>query len=140
MSLKILLSVGIGIGVGYFFLPASINSSTDIIIDIGLMLLLFFVGMDIGKHKDVLDKLKKNGIKIIFIPIVVILGSVLGGIVAGLIIGLPYNEAGAVGAGLGWYTLAPMLLSTYSTELSALSFLSNVIREVIALIDRKSVV
>lgn len=134
MSLKILLAVISGMGLGYFFLPSSINSSTDIIIDIGLMLLLFFVGIDIGKHKDVFEKLKKLGFKILLIPIVIIVGSVLGSMIAGLFIGMPFNEAGAVGSGLGWYTLAPMMLSSYSTELSALAFLANVIREIIALI------
>lgn len=134
MSLKILLSVASGMGIGYFFLPASVNASTDIIIDIGLMLLLFFVGMDIGKHKDVLDKLKGLGFKVLLIPLVIIIGSVVGGMVAGPLIGLPYNEAGAIGSGLGWYTLSSMMLSTYSTELSALAFLSNVVREIMALI------
>lgn len=134
MSLKILLSVASGMGIGYFFLPASVNASTDIIIDIGLMLLLFFVGMDIGKHKDVLDKLKNLGFKVLLIPLVIIIGSVVGGMVAGPLIGLPYNEAGAIGSGLGWYTLSSMMLSTYSTELSALAFLSNVVREIMALI------
>ena len=121
-------------GLGYFFLPASINSSTDLIIDIGLMLLLFFVGMDIGKHKDVFEKIKGLGFKVLLIPLVIIVGSVLGGMVAGPFIGLPYNEAGAVGSGLGWYTLSSMMLTNYSTELSALAFLSNVIREILALI------
>ncbi|NLC04025.1 MAG: lysine exporter LysO family protein [Tissierellia bacterium] len=134
MSLRILLAVGAGMGLGYFFLPASINTSMDLIIDIGLMLLLFFVGMDIGKHKDVLDKLKKLGFKVLLVPLVIIVGSVLGGMVAGPFIGLPYNEAGAIGSGLGWYTLSSMMLTTYSTELSALAFLSNVIREILALI------
>lgn len=134
MSLRILLAVGAGMGLGYFFLPASINTSMDLIIDIGLMLLLFFVGMDIGKHKDVLDKLKKLGFKVLLVPLVIIVGSVLGGMLAGPFIGLPYNEAGAIGSGLGWYTLSSMMLTTYSTELSALAFLSNVIREILALI------
>lgn len=134
MSLKILFSVGAGMGIGYFFLPPSVNSSTDIIIDVGLMLLLFFVGMDIGKHKDVLDKLKSMGFKVLLIPLIIIIASVVGGMLAGPFIGLPYNEAGAIGSGLGWYTLSSMMLTNYSTELSALAFLSNVIREIIALI------
>lgn len=135
MSIKILASVGLGMGIGYFFLTPEVGQYTDIIIDIGLMLLLFFVGMDIGKHKDVFERIKKMGFKILLVPISIIIGSVLGGIVAGLFINLPYNEAGAVGAGLGWYTLSSMLLTNHSTELSTLAFLSNVIREIIALIS-----
>ncbi|MBU5440218.1 lysine exporter LysO family protein [Tissierella sp. MSJ-40] len=134
MSLKIFISVILGIGAGYFFLPPTFFASTDIIIDIGLCLLLFFVGIDIGKHKDVFIKIKNIGFKILLVPLAVIIGSISGSIVAGIILRMPLNEAGAVGAGLGWYTLSSMLLANYSTELSALAFIANVVREIIALI------
>ncbi len=135
MSLRIFISVLLGIGVGYFFLPYTISSSMGIIIDIGLMILLFFVGMDIGKQKDVFGKIKKMGLRILLVPIAIIIGSVVGSILAGFLIKMPINEAGAVGAGLGWYTLSStMLLADGYVELSALAFLSNVFREIIALI------
>ncbi|MEY8415351.1 Membrane protein of unknown function [Tissierella praeacuta DSM 18095] len=135
MSLRIFISVLLGIGVGYFFLPSTISSSMGIIIDIGLMILLFFVGMDIGKQKDVFGKIKKMGLRILLVPIAIIIGSVVGSILAGFLIKMPINEAGAVGAGLGWYTLSStMLLADGYVELSALAFLSNVFREIIALI------
>ncbi|MBU5254920.1 lysine exporter LysO family protein [Tissierella praeacuta] len=135
MSLRIFISVLLGIGVGYFFLPSTISSSMGIIIDIGLMILLFFVGMDIGKQKDVFGKIKKMGLRILLVPVAIIIGSVVGSILAGILIKMPINEAGAVGAGLGWYTLSStILLADGYVELSALAFLSNVFREIIALI------
>lgn len=135
LSLKIFIAVLLGTGVGYFFIPATIASNIGTIIDIGLMILLFFVGMDIGKQKDVFDKIKKMGFKILYVPVAVIIGSVVGSIIAGLLIKMPVNEAGAVGAGLGWYTLSStILLSEGYIGLSALAFLSNVFREIIALI------
>ncbi|MBU5310954.1 lysine exporter LysO family protein [Tissierella carlieri] len=135
MSLKIFLAVLLGTGVGYFFLPATISSSIGIIIDIGLMVLLFFVGMDIGKQKDVFQKIKKMGLRILLVPAAIIAGSIIGSMLAGLLLKMPINEAGAVGAGLGWYTLSStMLLADGYIELSALAFLSNVFREIMALI------
>ncbi|WP_313756413.1 lysine exporter LysO family protein [Tissierella sp.] len=135
MSLRIFIAVLLGTGIGYFFLPSTISSSMSIIIDIGLMILLFFVGMDIGKQKDVFGKIKKMGLRILLVPIAIIMGSIVGSILAGFLINMPINEAGAVGAGLGWYTLSStMLLSDGYVELSALAFLSNVFREIIALI------
>ena len=135
MSLKIFLSVILGTVIGYLFLPESIGSSIGIIIDIGLMVLLFFVGMDIGKQKDVFEKVKKMGFKILLVPFGVIVGSVVGGMVAGIVLRMPLNEAGAVGAGLGWYTLSStILLAENYVELSALAFLANVFREILALI------
>lgn len=136
MSLKIFMAVLLGTGVGYFFLPPTISSSIGTIIDIGLMLLLFFVGMDIGKQKDVFEKIKKMGLRILLVPLAIIFGSIVGSMVAGLLLKMPINEAGAIGSGLGWYTLSStMLLADGYVELSALAFLSNVFREIIALIS-----
>lgn len=134
MSLNILISIALGIAVGYFILPAGSGAKADTIIDLGLMLLLFFVGIDMGRQKGVFTKIKELGLKILLIPISIILGSILGGMIAGIFIGLPFNESGAVAAGLGWYTLSSILLNNHSVELSTLAFLSNVIREIIALL------
>ncbi|MCF6465656.1 lysine exporter LysO family protein [Clostridium sp. Cult2] len=134
MSLKILLSVLMGMGTGYYLLPSNFLQYTDIIIDIGLCILLFFVGIDIGKQKDVFSNIKTMGFKILLVPFGIILGGILGGALSGIILNMPLKEAAAVGSGLGWYTLSSMMLTNYSTELSTLAFLSNVIREVIALI------
>ncbi|NBI06710.1 lysine exporter LysO family protein [Senegalia massiliensis] len=134
MSIKVILSVIGGILVGFFLEPDFIINHSDIIIDIGLCILLFFVGIDIGINIDVLTKIKKIGFKILLIPFMIILGSVFGAIIAGFLLGFPVNESGAVGAGLGWYTLSSMMLANYSPELSTLSFLSNVVREILALI------
>lgn len=43
-------------------------------------------------------------------------------------------EAMAVGSGFGWYTLAPLLLDPYSAEISAMSFMYNVFREMFGII------
>lgn len=134
LSLNILISVGLGIALGYFVLPPSISGTTDIVIDAGLMILLFFVGIDIGRHQDVIEKIKKIGFKIILIPFAIIFGSLIGGIIGGVILRIPIKYASAVGSGLGWYTLSSILLSNHSTEISTLAFLSNVVREIIALI------
>ncbi len=47
---------------------------------------------------------------------------------------MPFNEAGAIGAGLGWYTLSSILVANYSSQLSAMAFIANVTRELIAFI------
>ncbi len=135
MSLSILIAVLSGIGAGYFLLPTTNSSSIGIIIDIGLMILLFFVGIDIGRQKDVLDKIKKVGVKALLIPLAVTMGSIVGSMTAGLFLKMKINESGVIGAGLGWYSLSStMLLAEGYVELSALAFLANVFREIAALI------
>lgn len=45
------------------------------------------------------------------------------------------NQASAVGAGFGWYSLSGVILSNiYSVETRALAFMTNIIRELISFI------
>lgn len=132
MTLRILLAVVIGALMGKFILPQGTLQYTDLIIDMGLMLLLFFVGIDIGLNRSVFGRIKAIGLRILYIPTAIILGSIAGSAVAGMLLGMPFNEAGAVGAGLGWYTLSSILVANYSSQLSAMAFIANVTRELMA--------
>ncbi len=133
MNIGIILSVILGIFFGLFLFPQSLVQHIGIIIDLGLCILLFFVGIDIGRNKDVVNQIKESGLKILLIPIMVAVGSIVGGIIGGFILGLPPNESGAIGAGFGWYSLSAILLSKYSAETGAIAFITNVWREIIAL-------
>ncbi|GKX30111.1 membrane protein [Vallitalea longa] len=134
MSIKILLVIIVGILSGYYIIPDTMTLNTDLWLDIGLCLLLFFVGIDISKNKNVINDIKKMGFRILLFPLLIGVGSILGGIVGGYIIGLNFNEGGAVGAGFGWYSLSAIILSEHSAKLSALAFISNVTREILAFI------
>lgn len=135
MSLSILIAVALGILSGLFVFPDVFAQHIGIVIDLGLCLLLFFVGIDIGRNKDIINQIKSNGYKILLVPFSVALGSIAGSILGGIALGLPVNESGAVGAGFGWYTLSAIELSKYSAETGALAFITNVCREVMALIS-----
>lgn len=132
MTVKIIGAVVIGIIVG-LFIPESFYSMTDHLLTIGLCLLLFFVGIDIGKNKNVFQEIKKTGHLFFLVPIGVAFGSIIGALGIGLLLGYPINESGAIGSGLGWYTLSSIIIAPYSSELSVLAFLTNVIREVFAI-------
>jgi uncharacterized membrane protein YbjE (DUF340 family) len=134
MTFKILLAVGIGVFLGYNLLLPGINESIGIMINIGLCLLLFFAGIDIGRQKDIFDKIKEMGAKVLLVPAMIAVGSIAGSIVGGVMLRLPLHHAGAVGAGFGWYSLSAIELSKHSPQLGSLAFLTNVSREVIALI------
>src|SRR6056297_4307163 len=105
MTVKILLVLLAGIGTGMFLLEPEFMSKTDILLDIGLCLLLFFVGIDIGSNKKAFAHLKKLGFKLLLIPISAALGSIIGGMVISLVLGMSIFEGGAIGAGFGWYSL-----------------------------------
>lgn len=134
MTVIIMLAVFLGIAFGYLLFPVDMLLYTDYIMDIGLCLLLLLVGIDIGRQKNVLKDIKKMGFSIILLPLLIALGSIVGAIVGGMIIGMPLNESSAIGGGLGWYSISAVLLSDYSAEISAIAFLSNVMREIIAIL------
>lgn len=132
MTFKIILAVVIGTVVG-LFVPTEWYGATDTMLTIGLCLLLFFVGIDIGKNKNVFQDIKRTGALFFIVPIGVAVGSLIGAIAMGYLLGYPLNESGAIGSGLGWYTLSSIIIAPYSSELSVLAFLTNVMREVFAI-------
>lgn len=134
MTSKIVIAVGGGILGGVFFKNDFLISNLNPLIDLGLCLLLFFVGIDIGKSKGILTELKKSGWRIVILPLSIVAGTLVGGAFSSLFTDLSLIEASAVSAGLGWYSLSAIELSKYSAELGSIAFLSNVSREIMAII------
>ncbi|MBF4692978.1 LysO family transporter [Fusibacter ferrireducens] len=132
MTLKIIGVVILGMILG-LFIPETYYGMTDHMLNIGLCFLLFFVGVDIGKNKDIFKNIKRSGPLFILIPMGVAAGSILGSIILGFALGYPINESGAIGAGFAWYSLSSIIIAPYSSELSVLSFLTNLIREILAI-------
>lgn len=132
--LGILLSIIIGGFFGYFFQNDFLTKNSDSLVNIGLCLLLLFVGMDIGKNQTVFSKLSKFGKKIWLLPIGTIIGSFIGGYIASFITHMYVGEGIAISMGLGWYSLSAIELSKISAELGSLAFLTNVIREILAIL------
>jgi uncharacterized membrane protein YbjE (DUF340 family) len=133
MNAGIIAAVALGVVAGLFLFPQQLVQYLGLIIDFGLCALLFFVGIDIGKNKDIIKQIKSCGFRILLIPAMIALGSIIGSIVGGFTIGLPLNESGAIGAGMGWYSLSAIILSDYSAETGAVAFITNVCREIFAL-------
>lgn len=127
-------SVGIGGLLGYFLLPSSFLPISEYIIIVGLCGLLFFVGVDIGMQGTVMQNLKKAGVRILAFPAATIVGTLAGAAFASLFLSITAVDAMTVGSGFGWYSLAPLLIDPYSAELSAMSFLHNVIRELFGIL------
>ena len=130
----IILTVAAGMAAGYFFMPEIFTDNAEHVLTAGLCLLLFMVGIDIGRQGNVVKDIRKSGLRILAVPCLVILGTFAAAAVTPFITDLTLKESSAVAAGLGWYSLAPVLISEHSAELGAVSFLSNIMREIIAII------
>lgn len=134
MTVKILLAVGLGILFGLFIFPVNMATYMSTFISIGLCILLFFVGIDIGRQENISKKVKELGLKVLLVPLMIALGSIIGSMFGGAILGMPINQAGAIGAGFGWYSLSAIELAKHSAQLGTLAFITNVCREIIAII------
>lgn len=131
--LGITIAIIIGALSGFFFRSDILIANSDKVVSLGLCLLLFFVGMDIGDSGDIFPKLKKFGKKIWFLPVSTIIGSLIGGYIGSIFTTLTTGQGIAVSAGLGWYSLSAIELSKISAELGSLAFLTNVLRELLAI-------
>lgn len=131
--LGIALSVIIGGLLGFFFKSPAVLVHADNLIKFGLCLLLFFVGIDIGKNKGVFDNLKTMDKKVVLLPFVTMAGSLLGGACASFVLPLTLGESVSISSGMGWYSFSAIELSKISAELGGTAFLSNVFRELMSI-------
>ncbi|MBU5225172.1 lysine exporter LysO family protein [Clostridium senegalense] len=138
MTIVILISMMIGILFGKFIFPEQIIGNMGNIANMALFMLIFLVGLDVGSNKKILRDIKETGLKVLIIPFGTIVGSLAGGLISGIIFKMPYNESLAVASGFGWYSLSAILLTDMANvanpNLGAIAFLSNVFREVMAVI------
>ena len=125
-------AVIVGIFLGYFT-KSYINFDISLLIQFGLYLLLFFIGIDIGKNNNILNDLKKLNKKVLFLPFITIISSLAGGAVASILLSLSVGESIAISAGMGWYSFSAIELSKVSIELGGIAFLSNIFRELLAI-------
>lgn len=132
--LGIIISVIIGILGGLFFKNGFILENIDSFISLGLFLLLSFVGMDIGNNNEVFNQLRNMSKKILLLPIITILGSLIGGAIASYFISLSLGESIAISSGMGWYSFSAIELSKINAHLGGVAFLSNVLRELSAIL------
>lgn len=135
MTKTILLAVIAGMLCGYFILPENSISNLGTVSTVALNFLILSVGIDVGSNKNLLKDLKKNGFRIILIPTCIIAGSFIGGLTAAFIYDLPIKSSLSIASGFGWYSLSGIMLTNLdNAQVGTMAFLTNVFRELIAVI------
>ena len=93
------------------------------------------MGVDIGRSRDSFAKLRQYGWRVLLVPLGIAVGSIGGTVAVGSLMGYSIGEAGAVGAGFGWYSLSGVIISElHSINLGTIAFITNVVRELIAFV------
>ena len=130
----LVLAVVVGMAGGYFLVPDSMMDLCGTVIDWGLYLLLFLVGLDMGRQGTIISDIKAAGFKTVLVPVAVAVGTLGFSALGSLFLPLGVKDSMASTAGFCWYSLAPSLLQSYSLTISAVAFLSNVMREIFAIV------
>ena len=104
------------------------------VVTLGLDVMLFLVGLDLGRQGEAIRSLRAAGWKPLLVPLGIIVGSLSFGALAALPVAFAARETTAAAAGMGWYSLAPTILAPWSLELSAVAFLANVLRELLSIL------
>lgn len=134
-SLIILLFFISGVILGLFhFLPdVMVNNDFS---KYALYVLMFLVGISVGRDKSSWKAIKQYKFKIFLVPVCVIIGSLLGSLLISFLFSdLKIKEAMAVGAGFGYYSLSSIFITEISGyTLGVIALLSNILREIITLL------
>ena len=134
LTLLIVFTVALGMVLGHFVLPDALAVHCGQIIQFGLYLLLFLVGLDLGRQEGMLSSVRQAGLRVVLVSLAVMVGTFTVTALAGLLLPLGPKDCVAAAAGFGWYSLAPTLLAPYSLTVSATAFLSNVLHELFAIV------
>lgn len=125
--------LGIILGVGAF--PEEGVDYLPTLTNFALNFTLLMVGIDLGLNREIWQHILRAGWQVLIAPLGVAIGSILGAMLVGICFGWSLREGGAVGAGFGWYSLSGVLISDlHSVSLGTIAFLSNIFREVLAII------
>ena len=134
LTVLIVVTVVLGMLAGRFLLPAAVTAHCGAVINLGLYLLLFLVGLDMGRQGNMLRDIRAAGFRVFLVPLATAVGTLALTALVGFFLPMGVKDCAAAAAGFGWYSLAPTLLAPYSLTVSATAFLSNIMHELFSIV------
>lgn len=101
-----------------------------------LCALMFSVGLSVGNAPQTLKNFRSLNPRLVFLPIMTILGTLAGSAAVSLILThRSITDCLAVGSGFGYYSLSSIFITEYKgAELGTIALLANIFREMMALL------
>lgn len=101
-----------------------------------LCALMFCVGISIGCDTSVLKSFRKVNPRLMFLPVMTIVGTLAGCAAASLVLGhRQFTDCLAIGSGFGYYSLSSIFITEYrGPELGTIALLANICREILTLL------
>jgi len=134
-SLILLSWFVLGVAAGYSgWVPEAVAEEEKLAL-YALYVLIFLVGMCVGGDTRALRNILRLKARGLAVPLLVGLGSLLGaGALALALDAVSFREGCAVGAGMGYYSLASVLASQLGgAQLGGITLLANLLREVLTI-------
>lgn len=101
--------------------------------DLVLLALMLCVGISVGGSRGLLGKLRQYHVRVLIIPAGIVAGSVAGGLACAPLAGMSLPEGAAVASGLGWYSLAGVMMTEIAgAQVGSITFLANLLREIVS--------
>lgn len=137
MTIGIIVFLVLGITFGRLFPVTASQIDTGTAITLCLLFMLVIVGINLSFSKYNLSELKAKAKDVLIIVLGSTVGSLIAACMTGTILGLNTAQAGAIGIGLGWASFIGVALSSVSVYLGTVAFLTNSMRELLAIIGMK---
>ena len=98
--------------------------------------LMFCVGISVGNDPQTLQNFRKLNPRLIFLPVMTILGTLVGSAVVSLILSQrSVTDCLAIGSGFGYYSLSSIFITEYrGAEMGTIALLANISREILTLL------
>ncbi|NBH60295.1 lysine exporter LysO family protein [Anaerotruncus sp. 80] len=141
MTWLIIIAVVLGLLFGYFYLRVNVadidgfNDKVGNVMTLGLCIMIGSIGFDMGLSGTVIAQVKHIGFRVLIFPAAVIVGTAVSSVIMSFFLPLSVRECIAIGFGFGWYTFAPVAISSAGHVMAgAVSFMHNVFRETFGII------
>lgn len=101
-----------------------------------LCALMFCVGISVGKDPQTLSNFRTLNPRLIFLPIMTIIGTLAGSAVVSLFLAQrSLTDCLAIGSGFGYYSLSSIFITEYKgAEMGTIALLANISREILTLL------
>lgn len=125
--------LGIIVGLCHFVPQGFLDSDVSYY---ALCALMFCVGISIGCDTSVLKCFRKVNPRLMFLPVMTIVGTLAGCAAASLVLGhRQLTDCLAIGSGFGYYSLSSIFITEYrGPELGTIALLANICREILTLL------
>lgn len=125
--------LGIIVGLCHFVPQGFLDSDVSYY---ALSALMFCVGISIGCDTSVLKSFRKVNPRLMFLPVMTIVGTLAGCAAASLVLGhRQLTDCLAIGSGFGYYSLSSIFITEYrGPELGTIALLANICREILTLL------